>query len=281
MSTPLLFILLSAAALHAGWNALLKLDLDRYLTASLIQISAGLIALPFLLLFDIPKAAAWSWLMLSVLLHIGYNSFLSRAYQYGDLSQVYPLSRGSSPLLLAGISFLFLDEILPPWALAGLLILVLGISSMALQNPHGDRRLNPPLLICAFMTGAFIASYTMADAIGARTNADAIAYAVWLFAVNGLVAALVLVGVRSPKVIMELRPHWQGGLLGGTMSMMAYTLVIWAMTLAPIALVSALRETSVLFALLIGTVFLKESIRPTRVASCVLIAAGVVLIKVG
>ena len=117
MTTPLFALVLLAALLHAGWNALLKIGLDRFLTASLIQIGAGvaaLLALPFVAL---PATAAWPWIALSALLHIGYNAFLARAYRYGDLGQVYPLSRGSAPLLVSGVAFLALGEVLSPPAL--------------------------------------------------------------------------------------------------------------------------------------------------------------------
>ncbi len=279
MTTPLFALVLLAALLHAGWNALLKIGLDRFLTASLIQIGAGvaaLLALPFVAL---PAIAAWPWIGLSALLHIGYNAFLARAYRYGDLGQVYPLSRGSAPLLVSGVAFLALGEVLSPPALLGLGLLVTGLALMALL---GARRGTPPslaLLVCAFTTGSFIAAYTLADALGARASGDAVAYALWLFAVNGVVAALVLRLSRGGSAFAGLGPHWRAGLAGGVMSMLAYSLVIVATTQAPIGLVSALRETSVLFALLIGVFWLHESLPLGRVCAGLAIVAGVVAIK--
>ncbi|WP_295518296.1 EamA family transporter [uncultured Pseudomonas sp.] len=279
MTTPLFALVLLAALLHAGWNALLKIGLDRFLTASLIQIGAGsaaLLALPFV---AVPPAAAWPWIALSALLHIGYNTFLARAYRYGDLGQVYPLSRGSAPLLVSAVAFFALGEALSPPALLGLGLLVTGLALMALL---GARRGTPPslaLLACAFTTGTFIAGYTLADALGARASGDAVAYALWLFAVNGAVAALVLRLTRGAQAFVGLGPHWRAGLAGGVMSMLAYSLVIVATTQAPIGLVSALRETSVLFALLIGVFWLRESLPLGRVCAGLAIVAGVVAIK--
>ncbi|MBV7563922.1 EamA family transporter [Pseudomonas sp. sia0905] len=277
METSVFLMVIAAAALHAGWNALLKIGLDRFLTASLIQIGAGIVALLALPFVVVPHAAAWPWIILSALLHIGYNLFLSRAYQHGDLGQVYPISRGSSPLLVALLSVLLLGEVLPAGQWLGLSVLVGGIWLMAIRGGHGKS--SRGLLINALLTALFIAGYTLADASGARANGDPLSYSAWLFAVNGLVMALVILGQRGPAVITALGPHWRSGLLGGAMSMLAYSIAIWAMTHAPVALVSALRETSVVFALLIGRLWLKESLPPLRAVACLIILAGVAMMK--
>lgn len=279
MDTTIFAVVMAAALLHAGWNALLKIGLDRYLTASLIQIGAGLLALFALPFVDLPVAAAWPWIVLSALLHIGYNIFLSQAYQHGDLGQVYPLSRGSSPLMVAVLALLAGDALnLNQWP--GLLVLVAGIWLMAWRGGHNRAPLNHRLLGNALATAACIAGYTLADALGARINQDALGYALWLFAVNGAVATSIIALRRGPRIFLQLGPHWRGGLAGGAMSMLAYSLVIWAMTQAPIALVSALRESSVVFALLIGYVFLREPLPLPRLLACAVIAAGVALMKV-
>ncbi len=278
MDSTVFAVVMAAAVLHAGWNALLKIGLDRFLTASLIQIGAGLAALAALPWVSLPVAGAWPYITLSALLHIGYNLFLSRAYQHGDLGQVYPLSRGSSPLIVAVLALLAGDTLnLEQWP--GLLVLVAGIWLMAWRGGHTRAPLNHRLLGNALATAACIAGYTLTDALGARTNQDALGYAMWLFAVNGVVATAIITLRRGPRIFLQLGPHWRGGLAGGAMSMLAYSLVIWAMTQAPIALVSALRESSVLFALLIGWVFLKEPMPPQRLLACGVICVGVALMK--
>ncbi len=269
---------MAAAALHAGWNALLKIGLDRYLTASLIQIGAGGVALLVAPFFPLPNAGAWPYIAVSALLHIGYNIFLSRAYQHGDLSQVYPIARGSSPLLVALLA-LVAGDMLHAGQWAGLLVLVAGIWLMAWRGGHPGATLNGSLLFNALATAACIAGYTLSDALGARSNGDAIAYSLWLFITNGVVASTVIALRRGPRIFLQLGPYWRGGIGGGAMSMLAYSLVIWATTQAPVALVSALRESSVLFALLIGWLWLKEPMPPLRLLACAVIAAGVVLMK--
>ena len=279
MEAKVFLAVLAAAALHAGWNALLKVGLDRFLSAGLIQIGAGLVALPLLPLVSLPLAAAWPWIGLSALLHIGYNVFLARAYRHGDLGQVYPLARGASPLLVALLSIPLLGEQLGGGHLAGLLLLVAGLWLMALLGNRRRTGLDRQLLLDALLTALFIAGYTLADANGARANGQALAYALWLFAVNGLVMAVLLLGLRGPGVWRPLLDQWRAGLAGGGMSLLAYGIVIWAMTQAPAALVSALRESSVLFALLIGVLWLREPLPRGRLLACVVIAGGVVLVK--
>ncbi|ARU87922.1 EamA family transporter [Pseudomonas sp. M30-35] len=278
MDSSIFFAVMAAAMLHAGWNALIKIGLDRYLSVCLIQMGAGIAAICTLPFVTFPETAAWPWIILSVLLHIGYNGFLAHAYKYGDLSQVYPLSRGSSPLIVALISVALLHETLSWEQISGLLILVTGIWMMALRT-HKDSQFNTPLLLTALTTASFIAAYTLADAVGARVNGDALSYAMWLFAMNGAATFIILVGLRGTSVLGKLSQHWKGGLGGGVMSLLAYSIVIWAMTLAPVAVVSALRESSVLFALLIGRLVLKESLPLLRIVSCLVILLGVVTLK--
>ncbi|UTW08548.1 DMT family transporter [Pseudomonas benzenivorans] len=279
METSVFLAVMAAAALHACWNALLKIGLDRFLTACLIQIAAGAVALCTLPFVAFPQASAWPWIALSALLHIGYNSFLARAYQHGDLGQVYPISRGSSPLIVALLSVTLLGDHLPAGQWLGLLALVTGIWLMALRGGHLATRFNAPMLSSALLTACFIAGYTLSDAVGARNNQNALSYSMWLFSVSGLVMAVVLAASRGPRVFLRLGPHWKGGLIGGALSLAAYSIVIWAMTQAPVALVSALRESSVLFALLIGSLWLKESLAPIRLLACGLILIGMLVMK--
>lgn len=180
--------------------------------------------------------------------------------------------------MVALLSLLLLHDGLSALQLLGLLVLVLGIWLMALRGGH-HKAPQGAMLACALMTALFIAGYTLSDAMGARNNGDALSYSLWLFTVNGVVMAVVLAISRGPRAFLQLGPHWRGGLAGGAMSMAAYTIVIWAMTQAPVALVSALRETSVVFAVLLGVVLLKERLRPIRLVACAVIAAGVVVMK--
>ncbi|MBJ7262672.1 MAG: EamA family transporter [Burkholderiaceae bacterium] len=159
--------------------------------------------------------------------------------------------------------------------------MVAGIWLMALRGGRTRGPVDRARLGCAVLTAAFICAYTLSDALGARANGAAVAYSLWLFAVNGAVMAVVLTFLRGPRVFTALQGHWRAGLGGGAMSLGAYTTAIWAMTRAPVAMVSGLRETSVLFAVLIGATVLKEPLRAGRIAACAMILAGVVTMRLG
>ena len=277
MTLSVIALVLAAALLHASWNALLKSSHDRLASLSLMTLGAGLGAIPLVLWRPWPQAESWFYILLSGLLHTGYNLFLIRAYRIGDFGQSYPIARGSSPLLVALGAAVFAGEQLGIYTVIGIALVSLGIVSLAnLRAMRRREHLSGPL--AALATGAFIAAYTITDGIGARLAGDAIAYAGWLFVADSIPLALLYQYKhgRSP-VVLSHKDTWIG-LAGGVMSLLAYGIVIWAVTLAPMGMVSALRETSVLFALLIGTLFLGEKLTVRRVLSCAVIAAGAIVL---
>ena len=277
MTLSVIALVLAAALLHASWNALLKSSHDRLASLSLMTLGAGLGAIPLVLWRPWPQAESWFYILLSGLLHTGYNLFLIRAYRIGDFGQSYPIARGSSPLLVALGAAVFAGEQLGIYTVIGIALVSLGIVSLAnLGAMRRREHLSGPL--AALATGAFIAAYTITDGIGARLAGDAIAYAGWLFVADSIPLALLYQYKhgRSP-VVLSHKDTWIG-LAGGVMSLLAYGIVIWAVTLAPMGMVSALRETSVLFALLIGTLFLGEKLTVRRVLSCAVIAAGAIVL---
>ncbi|MBZ9559644.1 MULTISPECIES: EamA family transporter [Modicisalibacter] len=281
MESWLFLAILLAALLHAGWNALVKVGLDRFLAVSLIAMGAGLVAAPGVWLAPPPAPAAWPWLALSMLLHIGYNVFLVQAYRSGDLGQVYPIARGAAPLLVAVVSALALGELPPPLTTLGIVVLVAGVGLMSLRGGRHAQRLERRAVGAALATATFIAGYTLSDAIGARASGSPGGYIAGLFVANGLVMAVLLLATRGTRALPALAGHWRLGLLGGAMSLGAYAIAIWAMTRAPIALVAALRETSVLFAALIGCWWLGEPLSRWRALAALVIVAGVMLAKLG
>ncbi|MFJ3047344.1 EamA family transporter [Herbaspirillum chlorophenolicum] len=277
MSLIVIGLVLAAALLHASWNALLKSSADRLASLSLMTIGAGIAAIPLVLWRPLPDPASWFCIILSGILHTGYNLFLIRAYKIGDFGQSYPIARGSSPLLVALGAAVFAGEQLGIYTAIGIALVSVGIVSLANLRSIGNREhLSAPA--AAFATGAFIAAYTVTDGIGARQAGDSISYAGWLFVLDSIPLALIYLYKhrRSPIALGE-RDTWLS-LFGGVMSLLAYGIVIWAVTLAPMGMVSALRETSVLFALLIGWIFLGEKLTLRRVLSCVVIAAGAVVL---
>jgi drug/metabolite transporter (DMT)-like permease len=270
---------LLAAACHASWNALIKIRLDPFLAITLISAAAAIVSLLLLPFVPVPPLAAWPWLLASVVTHLGYYIGLSRAYQAGDMGQVYPIARGTAPLMTAAGGALLVGENFSLVGWAGILGLTSGIFLLSLRGGGALAHLNRHAVGYALFTAVTICCYSLVDGIGARTAGNAHGYALWLFVIDGaFITAIALMshGVSSAAVMAV---HWRSGLIGGVLSLVAYWIAIWAMTVAPIAMVAALRETSVLFGTAIAVVFLKEPLRPIRIAAAIVIVCGIALIR--
>lgn len=265
--------------MHAGWNAMVKAGTDRFaaiLQLALTQSTVALLLAPF---FPAPAREAWPWLAAAGVLHTGYKVFLLRAYAHGDLSQVYPLARGTAPVLVALAGTLLLGETLGATDALAVAAVAAGVICTALFAGRGVRRIASKALAYALGTAGFTAAYTLADAHGARLAGTASGFALWLFVVDGLGMTAFGVAARGPGVLRTLAPGWRAGALAGVLSLASYWIAIWAFTRAPVALVAALRETSVLFAVLIAALILRERVGPGRWAAAALICAGVALMR--
>jgi drug/metabolite transporter (DMT)-like permease len=279
MDTIVFAAVLAAALMHAGWNAVVKVGLDRFSSILLLALAQSGLALALLPLFPVPAAASWPWLTASALLHSGYKLLLIRAYAHGDLSQVYPLARGTAPLVVAVLGALSLGEaVTPPRALA-VAAIGLGVIVMSIRGGAGLRPIPPRALVHALGVAAFTASYTLVDGVGARLSGTASGFTLWMFVGDGAVMLAFALATRGHRLVGHLLPAWRSGLAAGALSLGSYWIAIWAFTQAPIALVAALRETSVLFAMLIATFLLGERPGRWRWAAATLIVAGVVLMR--
>lgn len=278
---PVVFCaVLAAAGMHAGWNAVVKLGLDRFSSVLLVSIVQSGLALLLIPALPIPAIQSWPWLVASALLHSGYKIFLIRAYEHGDLSQVYPLARGTAPVVVAILGALLLGETTTPAKMLAVVSIGLGVVAMSLKGGEGLSSLSPKALAYAMGTAAFTAAYTIIDGLGARLSGNASAFTMWMFVGDGIGMMIFALAARGWSAFLALTAEWRSGLLAGAMSLGSYWIAIWAFTLAPIALVAALRETSVLFAMLIGATVLKENVRFWRWAAGGLILFGVILIRV-
>ncbi|PIW26772.1 MAG: EamA family transporter [Rhodospirillales bacterium CG15_BIG_FIL_POST_REV_8_21_14_020_66_15] len=274
METWVLAPVLLAAALHAGWNLLVKMRGDKLVMMGVIDAGHGLLALPLLFFFPFPNLDAWPFIVASAVLHVGYKLFLVRAYVHGDMGVVYPIARGMAPALVALGAFVFAGESLSPAQLAAIIAIAAAISGLTFANGWRDI----PLLGLAFAVGTamFIASYTVVDGIGGRLAGSAHAYALWMFVTDAAIFTAVVLARRRRLFLTTAREYWRPGLTGAAMSMAAYWIVIWAMSITPMAPVSAVRETSVLFAALLAGFVLKEGRVAVRLAAAAVIVGGVV-----
>jgi drug/metabolite transporter (DMT)-like permease len=274
------FAVILAALLHASWNLLVKLNLDRFLAIFLLQCFMGLMGLAMLAVFPWPRGESFPYALASGALHVGYNLFLARSYRTGDLSQVYPIARGSAPLITFAAAWLFAGEAAAGLTAAGILLLVIGIW---LTGMTGSRslKLDGMTIFFALGTSGFIAAYTIVDGLGGRASGAPSAYAGLVFLLDGLFMTAVGVATRGWSIFRLVLPSWGSGLTGAALSAAAYWIVIWAMTKAHIAAVAALRETSILFVMIMSMMVLKEPVTATRVAGATLIVAGAVALRLG
>lgn len=268
---------LAGAAMHAGWNAIVKTGLDRTTSIFLLAFIQGAICVALLPFFSVPLAASWPWIAVSAVLHSGYKIFLIRAYEHGDMSQVYPLARGSAPLIVALAGVFVLAEGLTPIKLAA--VCVIGLGVMLMSSRFGGEAMPRKALLFALGTAAFTASYTLVDGVGARLSGSASGFTLWMFVGDGMLMTIYALGVRGRLLFAAVRGNLAGGLAAGALSLGSYWIAIWAFTLAPIALVAALRESSVLFAMLIAVFWLGEKAGPQRWLAAGLILAGIVLMR--
>jgi len=279
ISLAVFLTVLAAAALHAGWNAMLKLRLDPLMAMVLIHAAGSVIALPALFFTGLPPASTLIWLIASTILHMGYYFALAGAYRLADMGQVYPVARGSAPLLTGLFSVILLGEPLTQLGAAGIGMLGLGIFVMSLRSAKDATHMDRRALLFAGLTAVTICGYTLADGSGARASGNPLAYSAALFVMDGMALTLFVLWLRGGEAMKPILGFWPQGLAGGAMSCGSYTIAIWAMTVAPIPLVAAVRETSVLFGAVIAVVFLKEPLRLNRILAAVLIVIGLTLIR--
>jgi drug/metabolite transporter (DMT)-like permease len=276
--TPLVFsVVLGAAVLHAVWNALVKHGGDPFLRLAIVNLTGSAICLPLLLVFDPPVAAAWPWLLTSVLIHIAYCSFLCLGYRLGDLSQVYPVARGVAPPIVALLGWLVAGEAPSGSGLLALALISTGILIIALGKRAPGQSIRPLLL--ALACGGSIGAYTISDGLGIRAAQGTFEYIVWFFFLDGLPFGLTVLWASRRRLRTATAAALLPAIGGGVLSFLAYGLVIWAIRTTPMAYVSGLRETSVILATIIGTWLMGEPFGRERITAACIVAGGIGLLK--
>jgi len=279
MENVVFLAVLFAAACHAGWNALIKVGLDPLSTTTLISVGSGLVALVLLPFVGVPASAAWPWLIASVAIHLVYFASLIESYRTGDLGQVYPIARGSAPLMTAAATSLFVGERLSSIGWTGIFVLVTGVLLLSARGGRDLMKFDRRAVGFAILTALTICAYSVVDGIGARVSTNPNAYSVWLFIGIAVVMVPYALYRDGRDVVPAMHRYWRRGFAGGALQVLSYGIAIWAMTVAPIAIVATLRETSVLFGAAIAVVVLNEPLRAVRVVAACLIVCGLILIR--
>ncbi len=288
LTWPIVLAVLFGAVLHAGWNALVKSSGDKALDTALVHFLGSMVALPPLLVVGPPPLVVWPFIAASLVIHIAYYVTLAGAYKHGDLGMTYPIMRGSAPLLVALGSSVVLGESLSALAWAGVLGITVGVALVGLAHP-GEALHHRRALAFALTNAVVIAAYTFVDGTGVRLTvaqgASALSYVLLLFVLDGFPYPALVVLRRDAAgrraILAYAKKRWPLAALGGAAAIGSYAIALWAMTRAPVAAVSAQRETSVLFATLLGAWLLKERLGAQRLAGAGVIVAGVMALRFG
>jgi drug/metabolite transporter (DMT)-like permease len=272
-------LVLLAALLHASWNAMAKSGGSPQYSIASYRLISALCCLPLLFYFPLPLAASWPMILASTVIHTVYYVTLTKSYRSGDLSQVYPLFRGLAPVLVVLGAALFADELLAPGAMLGIGLVSVGLISITFAG-GAFGRIPPLALRWGLATSVLIAAYTVADGIGVRAAGNPFSYIIWLFLLEPIPIGLWLLARDRAGWAGYMRAK-PGKICAGALAAAgAYAMVIYAMAVAPMALVSSLRETSVIFAALIGSLLFHEPFGRQRIIAATLVCCGVALIKI-
>ncbi len=278
MQWEVMAAVLLGAALHAGWNVLVKEGSDRFLNTLSVVAGSAVAAAVFLPFLPLPQPASWPYLAASVVIHIFYFLFLTLAYQKGDLTLVYPLMRGLPPMFTGLAAAFLLSEWPSPSGWLGIVLVSAGVVSLSADSRMAMKAGITPIVFAVVNAGVIV-SYTLVDGMGVRLSGHAFSYTGWMILLTAGISFLAFRMIRGNEVTNHVARQWKKGLLGGGCTFGAYALALWAMTQAPIALVAALRETSILFGTALAVFALKERVSRLRYVSIALIAVGLIAIK--
>lgn len=265
-------LVMLAALLHAGWNAIAKARGS--VDAVAIAMGSGLLALPALPFAGIPAAASWPALAASAAIHILYFRLIVAVYREGALSVAYPLMRGLPPLAVAVATGVILGESPSPLGWLAMFAIAAGVLLLAGEG-FAARGANARALALIAANVGVIIFYTTVDGLGVRASGAAPAYVCWLFVLNAL-ALLPFGGMAALRAALPQLPLLA---LGAACTVGAYGIALWAMSRAPIALVAAAREMSVVFAAMLGVLFLGERFGALRWIAVAVAALGLVGIR--
>ena len=281
-----LFLAIKAAFLHAIFGALQKGKFDPWLMRAAIDLSYGLMALPFaLFIVPWPEYFMWPIFLGAFVLHTAYKVMQAMAYSRGAFTVVYPIVRGIGPLLTVIVAYFVFSESFNYTQWFGVMILLFGILGLAVYNIRfllKGRETLATALIFACITGILVAFYTTYDAYGIRATANPFTFLAWFFLIDGI-AMPIIAFFKSKETIRygELKSLIPRGIIGGLIAFFSFGSIMLATRLDKVGEAAVLRETSIVFAAIIGWLFLKETVGPRRISLIILIAVGAVFVEWG
>ena len=277
MSNLVIGIVLAAALMHAIWHSLIKSCDEKFLAYALINVVAMVVATIGLTLTPPIQIGSYEWLAASIAVHHVYKVMLIQSYRFGDMSAVFPIARGTAPVIVGIVSAAYLGEHLTRAQWAGIILIGVGVAALSFVSARKHPATVRGLFFAA-ATGLVTAAYTFIDAHGARLSASAVAYVCWIYVADGILFPVIAIVWRRADIAPFLRTNWRQGVGAGFLSITSYGAVVWAMALGAIGVIAALREASVLFVILIGAWYLREQVGVVRILSAGLILLGILLV---
>jgi drug/metabolite transporter (DMT)-like permease len=275
MTVSVFSLVLLAAALHAIWNAVIKGTGDKTIAIGLVALGHMVLGLIGAAILPLPDIKVIPFIIASTLIHWGYYYGLTTAYKFGDLSLIYPIARGISPVIVTFFAFFWIDERLSWVEMSGVLLISSGILFLGLRSLSNEKSI--PALVFALTTGILIAAYSLTDGFGVRLTENPLSYIVWLFIAEGFVVFYIF-GRFKVRLLKSSFSEIMLGFFAGVISTVAYGLALYAKSLAPLGIVTALRETSVIIATLIGVLWFKEKPIGYRIGAASIVFCGIIFL---
>lgn len=268
-----LFLLLLIAALsHSICHSILKYSKNPLGILGITSIFEIIIFTPFVISVPLPTDYIWTLIIISALLHGFYRLLVIFSYKFGDLSFVYPIARGSSSLLIAIISLIYLSDKI---SLLGFLAIVIVCIGLFLISYSDKLKFNFSAFGLGLLTAIMITAYTLVDGIGVRHSANPYTFLYWMLLLNGTPALVASLFFKNNGLRIVNKNLILTGIAFGVLAPLAYGLAVWCMQYLPIAYVSSMRETSIIFATIIGMIILKENTASKRIVPSIFIVTGI------
>jgi drug/metabolite transporter (DMT)-like permease len=280
-----LSLALMAAVLHALFGALQKGRFDPWITRAAIDACYVVITAPFAL-FVVPWPEPFMWPIFAgmLVIHTVYKVLRAMTYTRGAYTVVYPVVRGTGPLITVLVAGVVFQEVYAPLQYLGVLMLSLGILALGAYNlrylTEGRDRLISALGF-ATLTGVMVAVYTTYDAWGIRATADPFTFLAWFFMLDGLFMPIATYHLWRNLPVQDTAPLIRRGILGAFVALFSFGAIMLATRLDKVGEAAVLRETSTVFAALIGWLVLGEKVGLARALLMALIAAGAVVMEFG
>lgn len=276
MDLVVFLVVLSAALMHAIWNSVIQSSQNSFLESFNFAVWKIPLTLLLIILLPIPHQDSWPYIATSICIHFVYTYSLVYTYSKNELTQAYPIFRGSAPLIILLLSYFILKENISSIGWLAVIITSIGIISMSIIG----NKINFKSSISISIVAIAIVSYSIVDGVGARLSMQSFSYLAWVFFIHWSIYSIFIIKQEGySSCIKHVKNNYIKGMFAGGISFLGYSLILWAMTKAPIPYVAALRETSIIFVGIIGYLFLSEKMTIYKVLSLLTIVIGAILLR--